>query len=356
MDYKCDICNRQFGENRIKYEYHLTTKQHKHKASKCQPVLNTNANTEQLLKLVKQLTEQVQSLQSGNTSIQSPQQRETNVPYSFTQIIKNKIFTVDEMISRTNPNILKPEETWVKFIFNAYRYKSRDNYITCEYKPHQIAANLLLTKFYNTPQELLPIIVLNKERGKNGKICYYNKSNNFEIKTNISKRENIDLYNRIDMYIFKSFSQLWCEDKLKEIYRDMPIELKNKIHFNSRDDDKISFLDFKCFCKDNTHGGCYKEMICDDNQYRVWRYRNQNLTNIDGKKFMLDDDNYIDFVNEYVDAIEEHENGFIYNEYREQKELAMFDEESEKTRYKIVNEVYEKIIERCSFIVREEDE
>ena len=208
-----------------------------------------------LLELVKQLSAQVQSLQNDNTVIPDTKQRQENNPYSFTMIIKNNLFTQDEMIQRTNPNILKPKENWLKFIFNAYGWKSRETHIKCEYEPHQTAANLLLTKFYNTPQELLPIIVLNNDRGKNKKICYYTKEDKFETKTNVSKKENIDLYNRIDMYIFKAFSQLWYEDKLKEIYRDMPIEIRNKIHYQATDDNKISFLDFKCHCNDNSHPG-----------------------------------------------------------------------------------------------------
>ena len=90
----------------------------------------------------------------------------------------------------------------------------------------------------------MPIIVLNNDRGKNKKICYFTKEDKFETKTNVAKKENIDLYSRIDMYIFKSFSQLWYEDKLKEIYRDMPIEVRNKIHYQTTDENKISFLCF----------------------------------------------------------------------------------------------------------------
>lgn len=355
MDYNCKICHRKFGENRIKYEYHLTTTQHKRKAEKCKPVVNDNMDTAALLELVKQLSAQVQSLQNDNKVIPDTKQRQENNPYSFTMIIKNNLFTQDEMIQRTNPNILKPKENWLKFIFNAYKWKTRETHITCDYQPHQIAANLLLTKFYNTPQELLPIIVLNNDRGKNKKICYYTKEDKFETKTNVAKKENIDLYSRIDMYIFKSFSQLWYEDKLKEIYRDMPIEVRNKIHYQTSDENKISFLDFKCCCNDNSHHRCYKEMIVDDERSQIWKYKNHDLVNVDGGTYSLGDD-YIEFVNDYVDAIEDHEHAHIYNEYREQKEIARFDEEAEKKRYALVDQVYELILERCLYKINEEDE
>jgi hypothetical protein len=356
MVYNCVSCNRQFGDNKVKYEYHLTTSSHIRNVKKCQPVLNENTNTAELLKLVQQLTAQVQSLQSGNTIIPDTQQRQENNPYSFTTIIKNKLYTQDEMIQRTHPNILKPKEDWLKFIFNGYKWKSRETHITCEYKPHQIAANLLLTKFLNTPQELLPIIVLNNDRGKNKKICYYTKEGKFDVKTNVAKTENIDLYRRLDMYIFKAFSQTWYEDKLKEIYRDMPIEIRNKIHYHTTDDNKLSFLDFKCCCNDNSHRGCYREMIVDDDRCQIWRYKNQELINVDGGTFRLGEDEYVDFVSEYVNAIEDHEHAHIYNDFREQKEMARFDEEAEKIRYRIVDELYGLILERCLYVVCDEDE
>jgi len=356
MDYNCNICSRNFGENRIKYEYHLTTSQHKRKAEKCNVKLEENTNTAQLLELVKQLTAQVQVLQANNNPAPVATVRPTKEPLSFTHIIKNKIFTIDEMLQRSNPELLKPDTTWIKFIFNAYKYKSRETHITCEYKPHEIAANLLLTKFYQTPQELLPIIVLNNDRGKNKKICYYSTGGKFDVKTNISKKENIDLYNRIDMYIFKSFCQSWEESKLRDIYRDLPIELKNKIHFQTSDENKLSFLDFKCCCTDTSHRGCYREMIIDDDRCKLWRYKDHELINIDGGKFTLTDDDYFDFVSEYVNAIEDHEYAHVYNDFREQKELARFDEEAEKQRYRIVDEVYELILEKCLYVVRDEDE
>jgi len=356
MSYNCEVCHRQFGENRLKYEYHLTTSSHKRNVEKCSPVVNSNTDTAALLELVKQLSAQVQSLQNGNTIIPDTQQRQESNPYSFTTIIKNKLFTQDEMIQRTHPNILKPKENWLKFIFSAYKWKSRENHIRCEYQPHQTAANLLLTKFFNTPQELLPIVVLNNDRGKNKKICYYTKEGKFETKSNVSKKENIDLYNRIDMYIFKAFSQVWYEDKLKEIYRDMPIEVRHKIHYHSTDDNKISFLDFKCHCNDNSHRGCYRDMIVDDDRCQLWRYKNHDLINADGGTFLLNDDEYMELVNEYVNAIEDHEHAHDYNDYREQKELAHFDEEAEKARYKVVEQVYELILERCSYVECDEDE
>ena len=356
MVYNCKICNRQFGDNKVKYEYHLTTSSHKRNAKKCEPVINSNTDTAALLELVKQLQEQVQFLQNGSTVIPDTKQRQENNPYSFTTIIKNKLYTQEQMIQRTNPAILKPKEDWLKFIFNAYTYKSRETYITCEYKPHQIAANLLLTKFFNTPQELLPIMVLNNDRGKNKKICYYRKDGKFETKTNITKRENVDLYRRIDMYIFKAFSQMWYEDKLKEIYRDMPIEIRNKIHYSSTDDNKLSFIEFKCCCNDNAHRGCYRDMVVDDGHTQIWRYKNHDLVNVDGGTFSLGDDDYLDFVNEYVNAIEDHEHAHIYNDFREQKELARFDEGAEKTRYELVGKIYDIILERCSFVECDEDD
>lgn len=96
-------------------------------------------------------------------------------------------------------------------------------------------------------------------------------------------------------------------------------------------------------------------MIVDDERSQIWKYKNHDLVNVDGGTYSLGDD-YIEFVNDYVDAIEDHEHAHIYNEYREQKEIARFDEEAEKKRYALVDQVYELILERCLYKINEEDE
>ena len=51
MEYSCETCNRDFKENRIKYEYHLTTSGHKRNISK-----RKNTPTHMLLDMVKNLS------------------------------------------------------------------------------------------------------------------------------------------------------------------------------------------------------------------------------------------------------------------------------------------------------------
>ena len=226
MEYSCKSCERAFGENRIKYEYHLTTNAHKRKYKANESTEKTP--TELLMDMVNSLKQQVANL-TGSSPVEKI--RTSTEPLSFTNIIKNKLYTAEQMIDRENTDILHPKKSWTSFISSAYKHNNRENFITCEYEPLQTAANLLITKFMTTPQELLPIIVLNNSRGRAKKIAYYTDGSKFKIKTDIIKKESIELFNRIDVYLFKSFAQFWLEDKLKDIYRTLPIEIKNKMHF-----------------------------------------------------------------------------------------------------------------------------
>jgi hypothetical protein len=346
MDYSCKCCERAFGENRIKYEYHLTTNAHKRKYKITESVEKTP--TDLLMDMVKSLKQQVAHL-TGSTPVEK--KRDSTEPLSFTNIIKNKLYTVEQMIDRENTDILQPNESWTSFINSAYKHNNRENFISCDYEPLQTSANLLITKFMTTTQELLPIIVLNNNRGRAKKIAYYTDGSKFKVKTDIVKKESIELFNRIDVYLFKSFAQLWLEDKLKDIYRTLPIEIRSKVHYRTIDDDKISFLDFTCTCCDSSHIRCFRDMLVDDEHYKLWRYKERELLNVDGKIFILTNDEYFDFVSDIVNHINEHEYGYAYNEYRQNRDLAKFDEESEKKRMKVVNEVFEIISTHCSYIV-----
>ena len=247
MEYHCKTCNRNYGDNKIKYEYHLTTNSHKKNMKK-----EEDTPTNILMEMVRTLTQQVQSLTAGNSKVP----KRDNKPLSFSTIIKNNLYTKEEIVNRKNTDLMNPAKKWNKFIFDAYEYQHEEKFISCGYAPLQKASNLLITKFYKTPQELLPIVVLNNSRGRNRKIGYYD-GENFILKTDIIKKKSIDLYTRIDIYLFKSSAQFWLDTKLRDIYRTLPIEIKNKVHYRETADNKISFLDFKCCCIDNNHIGCY---------------------------------------------------------------------------------------------------
>ena len=258
------------------------------------------------------------------------------------------------MVERTNTDLLLPSENWKKFITSAYKYKQRENFITCGYEPLQTAANLLITKFMKTPQELLPVIVLNNSKGKNKKIAYYTDFSKFKIKTDVVKKDSIELYNHIDAYLFKSFAQLWLEDKLKDIYRTLPIEIRNKIHFRTIDNNKIAFLDFQCSCTDGSHMRCFRDLLVDEEDFKSWKYKEQELQNVDGQIFILTNDEYFNFVEDFVNHINNHEYGYVYNDYRQNRDLATFDRENEKIRLRVVDEVFDIITARCNYVIVDE--
>jgi len=350
MEYSCKCCKRDFGENRIKYEYHCTTASHKRKQTTMKSEMSP---TDYLMAMVKTLTAQVQDLSSGSGG--SVVKRPSAKPLSFHEIIDQKVYTIEQVIDRKNTDMLLPVKPWIKFIFSAYKHTRQQKFVSHSYKPLETAANLLVTQFHETPQELLPILVLNNDRGRKKKIGYYTDGAMFNVKTDIVKRGNIELYNRIDMYLYKAFTQPWLEDKLKEIYRSLPIEIKNKVHYHSVDPDTISFLDFKCTCKDNMHSKCYRDLIIDDADIKVWRYKDRDLKNMDGGIFKFNEDDYYEFVQELVEHIENHDYGYVYNEYRENRDNATFDSISEESRYEIVDEVYNLITRRCLFKKCDED-
>lgn len=345
MEYSCETCNRDFKENRIKYEYHLTTSGHKRNISQ-----KENTPTNMLLDMVKTLKQQVQSLTSGNSNVS----KRENKPLSFNTITKHNLYSKEQIINRKNTDLMNPSEKWNRFIFNAYEYQNEEKFVSCGYSPLEKAANLLITKFYKTPQELLPIVVLNNTVGRKKKIAYYD-GEKFTVKSDILKKESLDLYTRIDMYLFKSFAQIWLDTKLREIYRTLPIEIRNKVHYRETADNKISFLDFKCCCVGSNHVGCYKDILYKDGHYEILKYKDRDLKNVDGKLFKLSGNEFIEFVEEFVNHINDHDYGFIYDEYRENKDLATFDESSERTRYGVVDEVFDMITKRCYFKENEEE-
>jgi len=351
MEYSCKCCERDFGENRIKYEFHLTTSGHNKKQNLAKSEMSP---TDYLMDMVATLKKQVQDLSGGGGGA-AIIKRPSKKPLSFTKIITDKIYTIEQVVDRKNTDMLLPEKSWTKFIYSAFTNQTRQKYISHPYKPLETAANLLLTKFYETPQELLPIVVLNNDKGKNKKIAYYYSDGTFQVKTNIKKRRNVELYARIDFYLFKAFAQTWLEPKLKEIYRSLPIEIKNKVHYHTTDGNQISFLDFKCTCTDNAHSKCYRDMLVEDEDYKVWRYKDRELKNIDGNDFRLVGDDYFDFVQDFVDHIENHDLGYAYNEYRENRDIVSFDKDSEDSRYTVVDDVYDLITKRCLFKKCDED-
>ena len=109
------------------------------------------------------------------------------------------------------------------------------------------------------------------------------------LRSGITKKTNVQLYNCLDIYLSRSIGQLWYEPHLKEIYRTLPIEIRNKVHYRS-DDDRIGFLDFVCLenhlkkkvtekrCR---HFGCWNSKLFDgfDANDTFWKWKNRTLYN-----------------------------------------------------------------------------
>lgn len=332
----CEYCNVDFGGRKYGWKRHLKTKKHlknvdeaENKNSEITQTPQVKTKTKKVDKKdeqIKQLMELVKNLQSNITDLQSKPKSPPIEKTAFTEEVevKNVSYTLDRILNRKNENIPYPREKWKSFILKAYYYEADEietivtNRFTCLTK----ASNLLIQKFKDCKKEELPILVLNKRAGISNKIAYYENTNGvFTTRTNVEKRKDIQLWRVLNAYLGKSQGQFWDEKHLKEIYRDLPIEIRDKMFYTTRQEGQLSFLDFWC-----EHGhndiciGCYKDSsYCDMSGGKLYTYKNTQLISPQGQKFKLTDESYKDFVEEYLSAITNHENYEIFLNYKKQQ-------------------------------------
>lgn len=268
-------------------------------------------------------------------------------PFSLSMPIENK-YSIEDILSRKNTDIRLPKQTWKKFINSAYTYDGEvEKLITCNEKHIEKAANLLLAKLMNTDKEELPILIVNKSSGANKRIAYYEGDPDFTVRTGVSKKDNVQLFNALDIYLSRSIGLLWYEPHLREIYRTLPIEIRNKIWFRCSDDAKISFLNFHCVPKCR-HIACWNATHFSDHKYTYWKYKNKELDNIDGGKFTLNDEDYLQFRSEFGEHVMNHEYYNTYLKFRNEQKEYYFSEEICAMQDTVLEELFIQVCRICN--------
>ena len=314
MEFNCTVCNRTFADQK-KLDKHLASKLHLRRA-----------------------------VYSGKVEIV-----EKPKPFSLISNPKDNKYSIDNILKRENTDLPMPKENWKKFINTAYTYDGDTiKLITCSEKHIEKAANLLLAKLMNTRKELLPLLVINKSGGANKRIAYYEGEPNFTIRTGVSKKDNIQLFNQLDIYLSRSVGMLWYEPKLREIYRSLPIEIRNKIWYRCGDDDKLSFLDFFCVEKNCRHMGCWNSHHYSDGKTVYWKYKNKELVNVDGGKFTLNDDDYLEFRREFGEHVMDHENYDTYIKFRNEQKECYFSSEMCEIQDNVLEELFIQVSRICN--------
>ncbi len=267
--------------------------------------------------------------------------------FSLSMPIENK-YSIEDILSRKNTDIRLPKQTWKKFINSAYTYDGEvEKLITCNEKHIEKAANLLLAKLMNTEKEELPILIVNKSSGANKRIAYYEGDADFTVRTGVSKKDNVQLFNALDIYLSRSIGLLWYEPHLREIYRTLPIEIRNKIWFRCSDDAKISFLNFHCVPKCR-HIACWNATHFSDHKYTYWKYKNKELDNIDGGKFTLNDEDYLQFRSEFGEHVMNHEYYNTYLKFRNEQKEYYFSEEICAMQDTVLEELFIQVCRICN--------
>tara|TARA_R110002096_G_scaffold334431_1_gene528191 strand:+ start:971 stop:1936 length:966 start_codon:yes stop_codon:yes gene_type:complete len=314
MEFECRVCNRSF-KNQAQLDRHLKTKIHLSKVTKATGV------------------------------------GEKKVPFAVTcPTVVNK-YSIENIINRTDTDIRLPKQTWKKFINSAYHYdttQGEDKLISSGEKHIEKAANLLITKLNNTPKEELPILLINKTSGANKRIAYYEGDPEFTVRTGVSKKDNVQLFNALDIYLSRSIGLLWYEPKLREIYRTLPIEIRNKVWFRAMDDDKISFLDFFCVPGECRHLACWSSTHYTDHKHTYYKYKNKVLQNVDGGKFVLDDDAYLEFRSDYAEHVINHEHYDTLIKFRKEQKDCYFSTEMCEIQSGVLEELFIQVCRICN--------
>lgn len=358
-EWKCEYCDKTF-ERKQNYDRHCKTKYHLRRVSReksvpesspsSKPETKNDVNLE-LLTMIKQLQSEIKELKERPVSPQH------HSPFSMAPV-PNKKYNVNDILSRQGTMLSVPEEKWKTFINTAYYSKCESTIIECS-SPHiQKAANLLLGKIENTKPEQLPILIVNKKSGSEKKVAYYEGGYNFILRSGITKKTNVQLYNALDIYLSRSVGQLWYEPKLKEIYRTLPIEVRNKIHYRGGDN-KIGFLDFLCLEKKEksqktncNHYGCWNAKLFDGYSNHTeevfWKWRNRQLINVDNGKFTLDDERFCELRNEFANHVMNHEYYDDYVAFRQNQVDCFFSTETSAIQADVLEELFIQVCRLCN--------
>ena len=301
---------------------------------------------EELMNMIKLLTEKVEKLSATPHGKSRPFQDKT-AP------VKMEQYSFEKILNRKDTNIEFPNETWKDFIRSAYRYKSTDKFLEFPSVPFmERACNQLIQKFKECEKEKLPILIVNKSSGVSKKIAYYDtKESEFIVKGDISKKGNIELYDFLDRYLVGSLGLNWYENELKQIYREAPIHIKNKMQFSSWNNNEMSFKHFLCLGRQCDHLNCYKNILHLDEVTgtKMYKFINRELKNIDGNKFILNEEEYEDFVSDYSEHLINHEHYEIYKKYRHEDKDTIYTSEVQEKQSQILEQLYSTICSICNF-------
>ena len=308
-----------------------------------------DAQIASLLEMVKNLTEKVNTIED-----KVPEPRVTS-PFHMADVSYPKAkYSVNQILSRSGTKMKCPDFFWRKFISDGYFYEGKvETVIKTKWKNLNYGANLLISMFKSTHKEELPILVLNK---KSGKIAYYETDDkSFITRTSIKGRTGF--YNFLEIYLVRTSAQLWHEKKLRGIYRDLPIEIRDKMHYQSTERNHISFLNFYYHAancntnnKTNIDVGSYRQMIPDIDGNKIILRQNRELKKPSGEAFSLDGQDYYDFVEEYINFIHDHEDYETFKKYvqdRNDEEVVNMMATDNEGFKEVLDDVFDKICDIC---------
>ena len=315
----------------------------KKRAEKQTPVDKKDRQIELLLQAVAKLSEKVDDLEN-----RPPSPRVTS-PFEMAEIKPKVRYNINQILCRKGTNMAVPDLFWKKFITSAYCWEGKvDDVITSKYKNLTIAANRLISLFKYTDREKLPILVLDK---KAGKIAYYETDDKTFI-TRADKRSKAIFKTFLEMYLIRSPGQFWYEKTLKKMYREMPIEMRDKMYFQSCDDEHLSFCDFYCLegkrCDDVP--GAWRETVYTGDTTKILKRVNRELKKPTGGTFSLNDDEYREFVHEYYEYVHDHEDYDTFKKFKEGQsadQIVNFYATDNEEFANILDDVHDKICDLC---------
>ena len=360
--YTCTVCDKDFGNRKSNYVKHCNSKKHLQKVNQqpkneiirkkiLKPVKDSkDEQIENLTNMVMMLKEQLEEIKN------TPSSPRTRSPILAAVPRNRNTYSIAELLNRNDTDLPNPLElNWKKFITDGYYYKEGkvDKIIASNYSAVAHAANLLLAKIKSTKKIHLPILVINKQRGSARKIAYYSqKYNEFIVKTDIEKKTDVELYQFLETYLGRSAGQYWLIKKLKAIYNELPIEIRDKMYFErTKGDNKLCFLNLYCTCEDGDHTDCYKASAAYDPMTgkHFYKYKDSELIKPDGHTFSLNGDEFTNFIQEYYDHIEEHEYCDVYKSYRKtQDEMTCIWASEDNDLKMATNELFDKVSELCN--------
>ena len=315
IQYVCESCNKSFGNRRSNYVKHCNSNKHLEKVnnSKNEIIIKKTLTPQPDAKdkQIEQLTNMIHLLQQQMEEMKQSQ----NSPRTSSPIVGEESadgnYSISEILNRNDNDLQNPvEKNWKKFVMDAYYFEGEiAQTITSNYPAVSYAANLLVAKLKSTSPINLPILFINKKSGSKRKIAYYNQRyGEFIVKTDIEKKKEHELYQLLLNYLGMSGGQKWLKKKLKSMYNELPIEIRDRMYFENNENNKLSFMNLYCMCEDSDHI-CYKKQEYYDatsNQH-IYRYKDSELMKPDKTKFSLKGSDFTEFIQEYYDHIENHE-------------------------------------------------